>query len=266
MKKLLITILILVFIMSASACSDHVWADNENDAAGQDVEKDGIIFFDSVSADWENASDILMCLFDLDSGEPEKLIGTKIDNGIWLFDTCGKGIQTNHAYTAVFHHADTNDETYPLLLDEYCFGDTVYANHCVIENPSDDNKKLYEVHWKRSRLGPMLRITSIGNVVGETIPANTSAYQIFVDFLASKGKESLTHALQYNGKDAQLTIDTIAGALKLTKEDVAKAIEEAKSIGNSVTGDKVDWSHEWSASKFSIPRGSCKSGDSASSP
>ena len=104
-------------------------------------------------------------------------------------------------------------------------------------------------------MGPMLQITSIGNVVGETIPSNTSAYQMMVDFLASKGKDGLQNALNFNGKDAQTTIDDIATKLGLTKEDVIKAIDDAKTIGNSYNGDRTDWSSSWDASRSTLPGG-----------
>lgn len=257
MKKLLTLILVLMLVMIPTACAGQAGVE---DAAAQGAEKDAILYFDAASGGWENASGFQLLLCDLDSGGSMKIAGTKGNSGLWLFGISDADIRIDHVYTVAFHHADTDDETYPLLLDTSCFGDTVYADNSVLENPSDDNEKLYEVHWKNSSLGPVLRITSIGNVVGDTVAANTSAYQMFVDFLASKGEGSLTYSLWYSGRDAQSTIDTVAGALGLTKEDVAKAIKEAGSIGNSVTGDKIDWSHEWDASKFSIPEGSDKNG------
>ena len=246
MKKLLIAIFVPVFVMITTACTGHVSMEN-------DAEKGDVLCFDAASAGWENASSILLVLSDLDSGDCEELVGARGDHDLWMFDAVGADVQISHVYTVVFHHTDTDAETYPLLLDPSCFGDTAYADQRVLEDPSDSDQTLCEVRWKNSALGPMLRITSLGNVVGETIPPNTTAYLMLVDFLACRDKGGLTYALRYSGKSPQSGIDTVAGALNLTKEDVVKAIEEAKSIGHSITGDKTDWSKLWDASQYQDP-------------
>lgn len=242
MKKLLIAILIVALMMSATACGVGKGA----------VQGDDCICFDADSIGWESAN-ILLVLSDLDTGDSEEFVGTKGADGLRIFDMSDADIQINHVYTAAFHNADTDEETYPLMLDTACLGDTAYADSAVLENPSDDSKTLYETRWKSSWLGPMLQITSLGNVVGETVPVNTSPYQMLIDFLASGDKDGLTNVLKRNGKSAQSTIDHVASALNLTKEDVIKAIEEAKTFGHSVTGEKADWSKQWDASKFRGP-------------
>ena len=256
MKRILSHIVLAALLMSViltGGCAARDEADAGN----------GVICFDAASAGWENANDIVLLITDLNTNEPavKTLAGTKGDSSVVTFDTAAAGMQKGHEYSIVFYHADTNDETYPLLMNTVCFGDTAYATGGMIEKPSDSFKACYEVRWKSGRLGPILQITSIGNVVGETIPENTSAYQMLVDFLASKDTVGLTRALEYSGTDAQTTIDAVASTLGLTKDVVAKAIEEAGTAGSSVTGEKTDWSGEWDIREFStVPEGSDKNG------
>lgn len=271
-KKFLSLALVVMMLMSVAVVG---FSAAEADTAEQGAESDvaatgaGTISFDAASAGWENASAILFYISDLEEGElaawgsKKKLGGTKGENNIWSFDAEGLGVQSGHNYIIIFNNADTNAETYQLLMDTSCFGDTATANPSkMIENPVDSNKSSMEARWKNSSLGPRLQITSIGNVVGETIPANTTAYDMFCQFLASGGKDGMTNALQFNGKDEQTTIDDTAKALNLTKADVKKAIEAAKN--GLENGEKKDWSDKWDASKSSLAEGDSGSGSSGS--
>ena len=281
-KKILSLAIVAMMLMSliavgASAAQVEVAeeAAAADDVASQGAEAEvaatgeGLVYFDAASAGWESASSILFYISDIEEGElaawgsKKKLGGTKGDNNIWSFDAEGLGVQSGHQYIIIFNNYDTNGETYQLLMDTSCFGDTAKANPSkMIENPVDSNKSSMEARWTNSSLGPRLQISSIGNIVGETIPSNTTAYQMLVFFLASKDKDGLSNALNFNGKDAQTTIDEVAGKLNLTQADVKKAIEEAKTTGNPATGDKNDWSDKWDASKSSLPAG--ESGGSTS--
>lgn len=253
MKKLMTAVLVLILVMIIAVCSGC--NKTENGSA-----KD-LLYFDALSAGWENADSIHLYLSDLDSGDRVRINGKCGDNSIWSFDMSDADVRIEHVYTVSFQYEDTDSRTYPLLMDPSCYGDTAYADELVIEDPNDDCIALPEVLWHKSTLGPVLRITSIGNVVGETVPANTSPYQMFVDFLAMRDKGGLSYMLQYNGRSVQSNIDAVAGALKLTKEEVQKAIEEAGTIGHSVTGEKTDWSKLWNPKKYKVPVGSGKTGN-----
>lgn len=275
-KKILSLAIVAMMLMSliavgASAAQVEVAeeAAAADDVASQGAEADvaatgeGMIYFDAASAGWESASKILFYIYDLTNGKEfaawgssKKLGGTKGDNNIWSFDAEGLGVTAGNVYTIQFNNADTNAETYALLMDTSCFGDTAVADPgTLIENPVDSNKKSMEAHWTNNSLGSRLQITSIGNVVGKSIPSTTTAYDMLVYFLADKGKSGLMNALNFNGKDAQTTIDEVAGKLNLTQADVTKAIKQAAEVGNADTGDKKDWSSDWSASKSSLPAG-----------
>jgi hypothetical protein len=156
--------------------------------------------------------------------------------GVWSFDLDNAGIvlEDSKAYGIIFVNKETMDQTAPLLLDTSCIGDTAYCTGRYMENFVDSNKFSLEARWKNSSLGPVKCITSIGNVVGETIPANTTAYNMFVDFL----KYTLSNARWYSGKNDQSIIDDVAGALYLTKDDAYKAIAESGVYGIEWRADK----------------------------
>ncbi len=287
-KKILSLAIVAMMLMSliavgASAAQVEVAeeAAAADDVASQGAEAEvaatgaGMISFDAASAGWEGSSKILFYIYDLTNGSEvaawgsKKLAGTKGDNNIWSFDAEGLGVTAGNVYTVQFNNADTGAETYALLMDTSCFGDTAVADPgTLIENPVDSNKQSMEAHWTNNSLGSRLQITSIGNVVGKSIPSTTTAFDMLVYFLADKGKSGLMNALTFqDGKSAQQIIDSVAGALNLTQADVTKAIKQAAEVGNADTGDKKDWSKEWDASKSSLPAGDSggsTSGDTSS--
>ena len=276
-KKILSLAIVAMMLMSliavgASAAQVEVAeeAAAADDVASQGAEAEvaatgaGMIYFDAASAGWEGASKILFYIYDLTNGSEfaawgsKKLAGEPSDGGkTWSFDAEGLGVTAGNVYTIQFNNGDTGAETYALLMDTSCFGDTAVADPgSLIENPVDSTKKSMEAHWTNNSLGSRLQITSIGNVVGKSIPSTTTAFDMLVYFLADKGKSGLMNALNFQtDKTAQQIIDSVAGTLNLTQADVTKAIKQAAEVGNADTGDKKDWSKDWDASKSSLPAG-----------
>ena len=243
----------------------HVGAHSQDQPSTPDEPQpphgNGTIYFDASSTGWENADTIYFYIYEI-GGNPllpwgsNHLRGIKEEDDIWSFDAGSIGVVDGKEYGIILCNGNTLAETFPLLLNSSCFGDTICADPSVmIENPLDSNKKSMEARWKSSSLGPILTITSIGNLVGESIPSNTTPYQMLVNFLASSGIDGLQNALRYNGLSAQDTIDRIASMLGLTKGDVQTAIREAADTGNPQTGDKRDWSGSWKADKSTLSDG-----------
>ncbi len=242
----------------------HAVLKNDEGGVAPPSGDDGFIYFDAASAGWSGARAISFYIYEIGGdnitewGAKNKAY-TSNDGDIWRFNAGAAGVREGHEYGIIFENLDTTAQTADLLFDSSCYGDIAYVPNPddKIENPFDSNKKSMIARWTRSGLGPIKHITSLGNVVGESIPSNTSAYQMFVNFLASKGSQSLTNALNYSGKDAQTAIDDTARALGLTQADVANAIKEAAETGvDGWSGrEKTDWSHHWDASKSSLPGG-----------
>ena len=180
---------------------------------------------------------------------------TKKDN-VWTFDLDAKGISLDSGkqYGVIFS-GDWGVQTCDIIFDSSIVGDTAYLTGDQVENNVDSNKKSYYVKWKNadaSKYAPPLCITSIGNVVGEALWAGTTRYDLLLNFIKSDGKDGLSNALKFNGKDEQQTLDDTAKALGLGQDDIEKAIKES---GKTV---------KWEKTKSSAQEGS-SSGDSSSS-
>ncbi len=270
-----------VEVADVAADADAATTGADNDTASQGAEADvattgadGVIYFDAASAGWSGVKWVSFYIYGL-SGEGnvtewggKNKQYTSNDGDTWAFNAKEAGVQEGHEYGIIFENLDTTAQTADLLFNSSCFGDTAYVPNPddKIENAVDSNKKSMKAAWKSSSLGSIKQITSLGNIVGDTIPSTTSAYQMMVNFLASKGSQSLTNALGFNGKDAQTTIDETAKALGLNKGDVEKAIAEAKDTGaNDGTGDKTDWSDKWDKSKSTLEDGESSGGSSGGS-
>ena len=150
-------------------------------------------------------------------------------NGKWSYDFEDHGITiTEGGFYYVIFTADWSfvHQTYPLLFDASCFGDTACITVNMIENPVDSTKMTYETKWTYSderQFGPMLMISSTGNVTGSAIPYCTDANTIFYKFL----RDDLDNVRMKSGKDDQTLLDDIAQGLDLGVDDVEKEIAGA---------------------------------------
>lgn len=250
---LVVMMLMSVVAISVSAAQVEVAEDGasasvaelgaDSDAASQGAESDAastgagdVIKYDNSSTNW--AGPVQFFIYDPETGTQliswgsKKLNGEDEGGNIWSKDVSDYGMESGKQYAIIFADATSGDQTYDLMMDSSCIGDTGYATGKSIENPVDSNKTAKEAKWKSSSLGPRLQVTSIGNVVGETCPDFTSKKQMFTDFL----KNTLENARQYAGKDDQTLIDDTAKALGIGKSDVEACIKEA--------GVTVEWSKD----------------------
>ena len=294
-KKFLSLALIAMLIMSVcavsfSAAQVEVSADGadtavaeqgaDSDAASQGAESDAAstgantIKYDNSGTNWAGPVQFYVYCPEDDTkpfGEwgSKKLNGTDEGNNIWSYDA--SALESGKQYCIIFADKTSGDQTYDLMMDTSCFGDTAKATGNSIENPVDSNKTAKEAKWASSSLGPRLQITSIGNVVGETCPSYTSKYDMLVKFL----KETLDNARKYSGKDDQTLIDDTAKALGIGKNDVEAAIKEAgvttewtasaSSLSDESSSDAKDKGSSGSSGGSSGSSGSSGSGSSSSS-
>jgi LPXTG-motif cell wall-anchored protein len=188
---------------------------------------------------------------------------TDAGNDTFTFDFDAKGIsiESGKQYGVIFS-GDWGVQTCDIIFDSSVMGDTAYLTGEQVENNVDSNKKSYYVKWKNadaSKYAPPLCITSIGNVIGEALWAGTTRYDLLLNFIKSDGKDGLSNALKFNGKDEQQTLDDTAKALGLGADDVEKAIKES---GKTVKWDKSKSS--LAATGENSGDGSSSSGDSSS--
>ena len=238
MLKKCISITLALLIMFSAMVVGVSAADVDEATTGDDT----LIYFDAASAGWQNVKYIMFYIYNVETGTElvawgsKKLKGTQGENDIWSFDPTTIGMVEGAQYAIIFNN-DEGGETYQLLMDSTCYGDTAYCDDTYIENPVDSNKTSREARWRNSSLGPMLAITSLGHVVGETCPAHTTPYAMFVKFLTSDGSDGLQNAVNYSGRSQEEVIQSVASLLFLTDEDVEHALEEAGLGGDPVPGD-----------------------------
>lgn len=276
-KKFLSLALIAMLVMSVcavsfSAAQVEVAADGattavaeqgaDGDVASQGAESDvastgaDTIKYDNSVTKW--AGPVQFYIYEVESGTEliawgsKKLNGENESGDIWSKDVSGYGLESGKQYCIIFADATSGAQTYDLMMDTSCYGDTGKATDKDIENPVDSTKSAKEAKWSNSSLGPRLQVTSIGNVVGETCPSFTSKYEMFVSFL----KDKLENARQYAGKDDQTLLDDTAKALGIGKSDVEKAITEA--------GVTTEWSKDKSSLSDESSGDANNKGDSGS--
>ena len=181
----------------------------------------------------------------------KKLVGTATSGqtGIFEFDPAAKvgykftpGVQ----YKIIFAHvngANWKEQTCSLFFTTDCFGHVAYSDGTEMENDVDSTKKSKTVYWRDidpEENGPVLAITSIGNVVGSCVEQGKTKYSLFVEFLSEaksdfQNKTCYENAHKYKCeidpssagyKSEQKLIDDIGAGLGLTKDDIKAAFEE----------------------------------------
>ena len=246
--------------IAAGSDDDSVGADDGSGAVGGNT-----ISFKADKSIWKNFKTITFYLYQ-HGGDEIITWGSKkgnmddAGNDVWTFDLDKKGItlESGKQYGCIFT-ADWNVQSCDLILDSSCIGDTASLTGSTVENNVDSNKTSYVVHWQGkdpSKLGPPKCITSIGNVIGEAYWDGDTPYSMLVQFIKSDGKDGLSNAIKFNGKDEQQTLDATAKALGLGQDDIEKAIKEAGKEG------KVKWTK--SASKATPGSSAAGGGDGSS--
>ena len=241
-------------VAAADDASSAVGADDASEATGASTK----IFFDVKTTPW-NVSNAQPAFYLYEHGAGEIITWgskkgkmTAEGDGVFSYDLGAKGItlESGKAYGCIFTD-NWNAQTCDLILGADSVGDTAVCTANKIENNVDSNKKSLAVKWKSGKYGNPKCITSIGNVIGDTLWPGDSDYGMFLAFLKSDGKDGLANALKFNGKDEQTTVDDTAKALGLGKEDVKKAIAES---GKTI---------KWDESKSSLSGGSSGGGSSS---
>ncbi len=214
---------------------------DQPDLPNYPMEYGNTLRFDVSSAEWYNYKQIYCHIWEYggDSFYPwgSKAEKCTVSDGdrIWTYDLDAKGItlQRNKQYCVIFF-ADTGMQTYDLLFDYTVLGDVACcADDIRYEAPSDSNKRLQAAFWCNQdcdEFGPVMCITSVGNVVGTCVPESTTTFLMLVDFF----NNNLYNARIYSGKTDQQIVDDLAAALGLNDSLVKQAI--------SLSGETVYWS------------------------
>ena len=226
-KKIMSLVLALVIIASMGVLAFTASAADQK------------IYFE-VPSTWNNFSKIF-CHIWVYGGDPlanwqSKKEACKLEaDGRYSYDISKVGgISAGETYCVIFS-ADTGVQTYDTFMGTSCLGDTVYCDGTLYENPMDSSKTALGAFWKnqsRSAYGPVMCVTSIGNLVGTCLAPGETAEGLFNTFLTA----NLENARTYSGKQDQQIIDDMANALGLSQKKVDELIK--------ASGVTVDWKME----------------------
>ena len=226
-KKIMSLVLALVIIASMGVLAFTASAADQK------------IYFE-VPSTWNNFSKIF-CHIWVYGGDPlanwqsKKEVCKLEADGRYSYDISKVGgLSAGETYCVIFS-ADTGVQTYDTFMGTACLGDTVYCDGTLYENPMDSSKTALGAFWKnqsRSAYGPVMCVTSIGNLVGTCLAPGETAEGLFNTFLT----DNLENARTYSGKQDQQIIDDMANALGLSQKKVDELIK--------ASGITVDWKME----------------------
>ncbi len=197
---------------------------------GVSAADDTTIYFE-VPSDWNNYSTVFCHIWayggdSLASWQSKKEKCTEVEAGLYSYDVSKVGGLTDGQYYGVIFSIDIGLQTYDTLMTTACYGDTLYADGTIYENPQDSSKTCVAAFWKgqdKASFGPVMQVTSIGNVIGTCLPPGETIEGLFNRFLA----DWLDDARTYSGKDDQAIIDDMCTSLGLSQDTAEKLIKEA---------------------------------------
>ena len=254
LKKFLSVLLAVMMVVSVMAVSAVTTTAVTTDGFTPEATK---LYFDVDGTGWEVGAKDKIAFYmaggDFDtaanSTKPldwgaKKLQGTAVagETGVFEFDPVAKvgytftpGVQ----YKIIFALVQSNNwklQTCSLFFTTDCFGHVAYSDGTEMENDVDSTKKSKTVYWRDidpEVNGPVLAITSIGNVVGSCVEQGKTKEILFNEFISEAkddfgGKTGLENARYYTVEQAktkteQQMIDDIGKDLGLTKVQVAEA-------------------------------------------
>ncbi len=157
-------------------------------------------------------------------------------DGIWTYDLAEHGIELEDGkqYAVIFSNENAY-QTYNLLFDTTVLGDTAYCDGTRYDTPDGATRNPEFAYWRnqdKAKAGPEMKINFIGDITGTCIPKGVTEYDLFKDFL----DRNFENAQIYSGKTDQQILDDLAKALKLSSDDVERALKET-----GITD--VDWKH-----------------------
>lgn len=204
------------------------------------------IYFDVESAGWKNYKDIYCHIWRADgTGEwpgwqMKKERCDKEDSGLFSYDVTKTGnadeivASGSHNYYCVIFSANTGAQTYHIIMNGDCLGDTCYVTGNVLESPVDSNITCVEAAWRNHpECGTQKTITSTGRVIGTTLADGTTDVTILADFL-------LKYIDDYGTADTEKTDHTaeLANELGVSYDDLLECVQ-GKLAASVESGDRT---------------------------
>ncbi len=216
------------------------------------------------------------CKYDSSTGIATYDLATGIKKGA----TGLEHITADNKWVVMFS-CNTNAETYTLLFNSTCYGDTVIADPSTeYENNVDSEKKSIKISYKNSNLTAPKCITSTGKIQGESFAYGENNSTLFGAYMhdyyndsAKFTEENLKNLMNQLGDvDANETLKYIKD--RCAREVKAGTIDQATSDAiikactdmlEKLTGSKPDASKASGGSNSSNSNGGSNSGSGSSS-
>ena len=155
-------------------------------------------------------------------------------DGTWTYDVSKIGANVidpdKGANYCVIFATDTGLQSYNLVMDAGCLGDTAYVSGYTYENPEDSNKTVQEARWINSTLGPEKKILSTGEgVVGDTLPEGVTDEMLMARWLICF----------YNDNTKTLFVDTLLEQLNVTGQAVYNEVVKLTEGYNNTEKESI---------------------------
>lgn len=144
-------------------------------------------------------------------------------------------------WNMVIFSTSTGAQTYDLTFGDECIGDTATITDEMIENPVDSNKQTNAARWTNngSKYGPHFAITSIGNVVGETLAPGEDPKAVLQAFIDNYPDYATDEKIAELKKTLKIEDDASSNDSSSSKSS-SKASSTA-STGTTKTGDSTPY-------------------------
>lgn len=178
--------------------------------------------------DWQSKAE--KCEYDKEKGIATYDLQTGIDKGADGLST----IDGSNKWVVMFS-SNTKAETYTLLFNSNCFGDTVVADpNTKLENNVDSEKSAIKISYKKnSNLTAPKCITSTGKVQGESFAEGVTNATLLGDYMATYAaddKKVNKDIISKLSKELGVNPSSVFGYVKdkINKDDTNYATQEAK--------------------------------------
>lgn len=236
MKKILSMVLVLVLALSCFSMAGVSAAEEFTPS------EEPIIYFE-VPENWTDYKKIFCHIWEYNGealanwqSKKEACQATETE-GVYSYDISKVGgLEDGKMYCVIFS-ADTQQQSFDCLMDKACFGDTLYCDGTIYENPEDSSKTCQAAFWRhqdRLKYGPVLQITSIGNITGTALPPGETVESVITNFIDKK----LENALIYSGLTEDEIFANLAAYFELTEEEM-NAIRGTSSDDEATPDEQI---------------------------
>lgn len=151
---------------------------------------------------------------------------TQVKDNLYEYDTATVGGLKDGVYYGVIFSVDIGFQTFDLVMSSECLGCTAYTTDEIYTSPQDSAKTILPAFWRGvdpELYGPVLTITSNGNIQGTCIVPDKTKVSVLTDFI-DNGLESACH---YRNEQPDDIINRLGSELGMNELEIAQAVYNA---------------------------------------